>query len=452
MKIAYLFSDHKHTVLRDAGDSVHIQEMCRAFDEAGHSVFVVAAERGDNSGAFTQLDVRETGKPAVVEPFHRMRGRGLSQSGGRRLGREESSDPAWQLGAVAHDTSRIAWAAAWNTWFYRRARDVISRERPDVLYERYVPFGVAGTTLAASFGLPLVVEMNTSFTFPTEAWRQHSPLDTAATRWTERYIATHTDHIIAVSATIQEYLIGIGAHPERVSILANAADPQVFRQDPAARHAVRRAFDLHESSVVVGFVGSLKRWHGVDVLLEAAAILRNEGLSIRFLIVGDGPLRQELADHVVKAGLESFVMFSGAVGRSQVVQYLNAFDIAVAPAPILSTFHFSPLKIFEYMAVGTAVVAARYPEIQAIVDEGETGLLFSPGDPVELAGVIARLAADKRLRAELGRRGRDAIEANHTWAHRAQYVTQLYEDIAAERRTAGSPKTGERRMKQPASS
>lgn len=432
MKIAYLFTDHSHAVLRDAGDSVHIQEMCRALGGVGHSVFVVAAERGKNYEALAEITVHETGKPAVTESLRRMRGASPSRTGGRSHAEEELRNPSWELGAVAHDMSRIAWAAAWNAWFYRRARAIIVRERPDALYERHVPFGVVGSRLAGTFGLPLVVEMNASFTFPTEAWHRHSPLNIAATRWAERYIATRADHIVAVSAAIRDYVIDIGAHPDRVSILANAADPEVFRPDPAARYAVRRALDLDESCIVAGFVGSLKRWHGVDVLLEAAAILRNRGSSVRFLIVGDGPLRQELVDHVVKAGLENVVVFAGAVGRSRAAKYLNAFDIAVAPAPILSTFHFSPLKIFEYMATGTAVVAARYPGIQAIVNEGETALLFSPGEPGELADVIARLAADDRLRAELGRRGREAIEANHTWAHRAAYVTGLYEDIAAE--------------------
>src|SRR5262245_31621249 len=448
MKIAYLFADHNHSVVRDAGDSVHIQEMCRALDHAGHSVFVVAAERGNSSEPLTELAVRETGRPAVGELPLRIRGVLRSQSADRRYVADGVAEPSWAPGAVARDASRLGWAAVWNAWFYRRARSVIAQERPDALYERYVPFGIAGSRLAATFGLPLVVEMNTSFAFPTEAWYRRSPLYTGVTRWAERYLAGHTDRIAAVSATMREYLISVGARPERVSVVANAADPRVFRPDPVARSEVRRAFELDEDCIVVGFVGSLKRWHGVDVLLDAAKTVLSRCSRFRFVIVGDGPVRQELMRQVERAGLENSVIFAGTVDRDRAARYLSAFDIAVVPAPALPTFYFSPLKIFEYMATGTAVVAARYPELQTIADEGRTALLFSPGDADGLADALARLGADEHLRAELGRRGREAIEEKHTWDHRAASVSRLYDEIDHDRQSNGAARRASGRASQ----
>jgi glycosyltransferase involved in cell wall biosynthesis len=451
MKIGYLFTERKQAVVRDAGDSAHIQEMCRALGEAGHTVFVIAAERGRSSEGLTDLAVYETGRPAAAELLDRARRRMRSTGDARQYTKEAVIEASWNLRPIARDVSRIALAAAWNTWFYWRARAIISRERPDVLYERYVPFGVVGSKLAAAFRLPLVVEMNTSFTFPTEAWHHHSPLNALVARRVERYLPRYADHVIAVSRTIQEYLICNGAPPERISVLPNAADPKAFHPDPVARRAVRRAWDLDDECIVAGFLGSLKRWHGLEVLLEAAAILRNRNSRVRFVIVGDGPLAQELVNSVKQARLEAHVSFVGPVARGGAARYLSAFDIAVAPAPVLSTFYFSPLKIFEYMATGTAVVAARYPEIETIIDEGRTGLLVSPGDPEALANGIDQLAADEHLRDELGQRGREAIVTSHTWAHRAARVTRLYEQIDHDRKSAGSARGGISRNSQASS-
>jgi glycosyltransferase involved in cell wall biosynthesis len=425
MKVAYLFSDDKHAVFRNSGDSVHIQEMCRALGGLGHSVVLVAAERGDRDAA-RDLVVHETGRPHVGS-MHASRLPRERAATERKYA--ETAERSWRIGAAAHDTARIAWAMVWNAWFYRHASAILRQERPDAVYERYVPFGIAGVKLATALQLPLVVEMNTSFTFPMESWSDESPLRGACARVLERYIGRNADHVIAVSRAVQDHLLGLGVAPDRVSVLANAADPDAFRPDPPAGLGVRRKFGLDASDIIVGFLGSLKRWHGVDVLLDAATIVRRRNRSIRFLIGGDGPLRSQFNERVRRESLDDVVILCGAVNRGEASAFVNAFDIAVAPAPLLNTFYFSPLKIFEYMATGRAVVAARYPEIETIIDDGKAGLLVQPGDSSMLAERIEHLAARPDLRGNLGRRARESILEHHTWRHRAIEVTRLYDAV-----------------------
>jgi glycosyltransferase involved in cell wall biosynthesis len=99
-------------------------------------------------------------------------------------------------------------------------------------------------------------------------------------------------------------------------------------------------------------------------------------------------------------------------------------DVAVAPYPRLADFHFSPLKLFEYMAVGKPLVASRYPDIASVVEDGAAGLLIEPGDVRELSAAIQRLLRDPELAARLGARARRTVAAAHTWRRNAEAVTR----------------------------
>src|SRR5690606_3273081 len=108
-------------------------------------------------------------------------------------------------------------------------------------------------------------------------------------------------------------------------------------------------------------------------------------------------------------------------------ELLAVVDVAVAPYPPLDTFHFSPLKLFEYMAAGKAVVATRYPEIEDAVTHQVSGLLVEPGDLASLVDSLALLAADPALRGALGERARRSVIENHTWSAKAATVVGMYE-------------------------
>jgi glycosyltransferase involved in cell wall biosynthesis len=174
-----------------------------------------------------------------------------------------------------------------------------------------------------------------------------------------------------------------------VRVLPNAVDTDLFRPDVDGAQ-VRRRCDL-DGRFVVGFAGTFKAWHGVDILLAAFRDLRQTDPSIHLLLVGDGPLRPALEETVRTTGLEEAVTFAGRVAHDAMPAYLAAMDIAVAPYPALDEFYFSPLKIFEYMAAGRAVLASRVGQVVDLIVDGETGLLFDPGDDTGLVDRIQRL-------------------------------------------------------------
>jgi len=191
---------------------------------------------------------------------------------------------------------------------------------------------------------------------------------------------------------------------------------------------------------VVGFAGSLKPWHGVATLLDAFATLRAHTPTARLLIIGTGPQEAAARARATALGLGDAVVFTGAVAHDAMPGLLAAMDIGVAPYLAVPDFYFSPLKLYEYMAAGLAVVASDAGAIATLVRASETGLLCPPGDAPALGWALACLAYDPTLRARLGAAARAEAE-RHTWAANARTIVALAAPVgrsAARRRGGGA--------------
>jgi glycosyltransferase involved in cell wall biosynthesis len=178
---------------------------------------------------------------------------------------------------------------------------------------------------------------------------------------------------------------------------------------------------------VVGFVGSLKPWHGIEILADAFLRLASDQ-RFHLLVVGDGPsanvlekLERELPERVTR---------TGAVMHEDVVQYMHAMDVAVAPYPPLSKFYFSPLKILEYMAAGRAVVASDIGQLRYLIRDGETGILLPPGDSNALADVLQSLIESRDRCLQLGLAAATEAREHHTWSKRAAEILERVENDA----------------------
>ena len=160
-------------------------------------------------------------------------------------------------------------------------------------------------------------------------------------------------------------------------------------------------------------------------VIEAFAQLHEREPNTRLLIVGDGPEREALESDVQTRGLAKSVKFVGAVAPAHIPQHISQFDVAVAPYTKIEGFYFSPLKVYEYMAAGLPVVVSRVGQLAQLIQDGDNGLLCTPGDATNLAHTLASLIHDLPLRQRLGQAARNTMVPNHTWDAVARRVLQL---------------------------
>ena len=202
-------------------------------------------------------------------------------------------------------------------------------------------------------------------------------------------------------------------------MLPNGVDPARFRPDvPPAAPAAPGTF-------TVGFVGSMKPWHGLRELIEAFARLHDRDAATRLLLVGGGPEEAAVRTDLAARGLAVASHLSGAVAPSDVPGLVTSMDVGVAPYPESTRFYFSPLKVYEYMAAGRAVVVSRVGQLASLIQHEITGLLCPPGDPAALAAALERLQREPELRTLLGQAARASVLQSHTWEALADRVLQL---------------------------
>ncbi len=182
---------------------------------------------------------------------------------------------------------------------------------------------------------------------------------------------------------------------------------------------------------MVGFVGAFADWHGLEILVTAfGQVARSRVLDLHLLMIGEGPSRHALRGLAQRLGLEGRVSLPGSVPHDQVPHYLAAMDICVLPA---SNWYMSPIKLFEYGAMGKAVIGPRTPAVAEVMRDGEEGLLVEPGNQAALARALQHLATHPEHRVEMAAAFQQRVRDQHTWEMVAGRVSRLLEQCLQER-------------------
>jgi glycosyltransferase involved in cell wall biosynthesis len=295
---------------------------------------------------------------------------------------------------------------------FRNSR-LLKRKRYDLVYERHAFFLCATAWLARRWKIPLVVEINELV--GDERVRRQPTFRRLAERC-DRFCLRRATLVTMVSPHLQRRAIAMGVPSERTLVLPNAVAAADYAS-PADGRRVRAKYSVGDNAVLIGFVGWLVPWHRVEDLLEAVADAPN--CDLRLLIVGGGPLRADLESLAATRGIAARVHFVGAIPHEAVREHIAAMDIAVIPH---SNEYRSPIKLFEYMGQGKAVLAPRTEPIAMVVRHGESGLLFDPSDMPSFRAGLLRLVSDPETRKRLGEQARADVLAKHTWNHNAARI------------------------------
>ncbi|TQV83325.1 glycosyltransferase [Denitrobaculum tricleocarpae] len=384
MKLVYLNADNGIPVFSDKGASVHIQEMVRAFVRLGCDVRLLTARMG--SDVLDDL-------AALAEAVQ-----GSSRSGSPS-GRAEK-EKLYIETAKRIEERLIELHAVWPF---------------ELIYERYSLWSAAGVRAARRLGITCVVEVNAPLVDEQMAYRK-LVLDEIA-RDIEAEVFANADGLMVVSKPLGDYVVGQGAAQARVHLTGNAVDGSRFHPGVVPAEVPGIPHDAY----VIGFCGSLKRWHGVDVLLSAFRHLKLRLPEAHLLIVGDGPKRGWIEGFIQGAGLADSVTMTSWQPHTALPGLIARMDVTTAPYPQSESHYFSPLKLFEYMAVGRPIIASHIGQTADVIQHRKNGFLVPPGDADSLVEALMTL----RIDPEMARRLADAAAdegRKHDWKRNAQAV------------------------------
>lgn len=367
MKVAYICADPGIPVFGTKGASIHIQEVLRALLKKGADITLFAQRLGGTIPAeFQQISVQCLPTlPSSSEPEERARA---------------------ALNANAEILRQLKAAGPF-----------------DMVYERYSLWSSSGMRFARMSGITGILEVNAPLIEEQRKYRE-MPLEEHAEQ-VLRSVLSDASTVICVSPGVKRYLDAFSIAQERTYVVANGVRPDRFIVKDKSR----------QETLTVGFLGTLKPWHGLHTLIAAFELLHQRGRKVELSIVGDGPEFEAVHRRLEQQGLLAFARFSGAVEPVCVPGLLAEMDIAVAPYPQLEAFYFSPLKIYEYMAAGLPVITTRVGHLATVVAEGKTGLLVEPDSPKEMCDAIECLLDNVELRHTLGKAGRFQVEQFHSW-------------------------------------
>ena len=378
MKILY-----HHRIASKDGQFVHVEELTNAFIEQGHQLYFVAPKVNENADF--------GGDGGFVSKLKKALPRAL-----------------YELLELSY-----------SLWIFIKLVVVIIKFKPDVIYERYNLHQPAGVLAAKLFRLPLLLEINAPL---VEERSKYSGLALQGfAKKIENLTWRTASHCLPVTDVLADYLRKISIPESKITVIHNGVRQQFIDE------MMLQEINSHKKEIVIGFTGFIHPWHGMDKALEAIA--EHKELPLRLICVGDGNILSDLRQQAEQLGIADKVDFKGLVTRDKVLDYVKEFDIALQPDV---TAYASPLKMFEYMAVGALIVAPKTPNIEEILTE-DTALFFEKGDKTGFkealtAAITSYQALDEKRRAVK----QSVLDKHFIWQKNARRVVDLAKELANE--------------------
>ena len=289
--------------------------------------------------------------------------------------------------------------------------------QPQLIYERYSLFLFATIWLARRRGIPLVLEINDSALV-----ERVRPLKM---RWLarriERWCFRHATGLVFISTYFREIAIAAYGEIAPCVISPNAVDLPRFDPSRFDREVLRTQRGL-DGRTVCGHVGAFAHWHGVDAFVEAIAQRLDSMPDLALVFVGDGKTLPAVRELILARGLSDRVLLPGRVPHDEVASWIACMDYAVLPN---SNHYGSPMKLFEFMGMGVAVVAPDYAPVAEVIADGHTGWLFPRGDAAACVERVLELAQRAEERRRVGRAARDYIANERQWRNNAEQLLTL---------------------------
>lgn len=392
---------------------LHIYHTMRGLQQAGHEVTLLALQ-GRQILCTKDLQVFKSDKRLASHYAQ------LGLTGNALFKRFESGVRRLQSGL------HLPYLALFDSYRMAEAGS-INLQGLDLIHERFNLLALGGAWASRRLGIPFVLEVNADL---LEQRKFKGTPERGLRRlfavWATRLCFKAAVKIICISADLRDHLQRQwNVEDHKLAVLPCAADVEAFRPNLNAE-LVRRGLGLTNEPVVM-WVGGFYPWHDLDLLLESFTRVLQKQPRARLVLVGDGQTRPVVAQKVMRNGLRHAVIMTGAIAHTSVPEMISIAEVAVVPAapvPARRGGTGTPLKLFEYMAAGKAIVATALNQAAEVIQEGHNGLLVEAGDVNGFAEAMLDLLGDPVKRGHLGRNARQHAVEHYSWE---QYTRQLKE-------------------------
>lgn len=379
MKIVY-----QHRTLGDGAEGIHIMEMINAFQDLGHDVMML--------GPHLQTNKTKQKKTIKLEKIKRI-----------------VKGPVYELLELGY-----------NLYGYASMGKVIGQFKPDLIYSRYITFNYSPIASGRYKSIPVFVEVNAPLAYERAHESDETLFFQKAARFLERQICKNADKTIVVSTPLKDYLTSNGVPAEKILVMPNGVNTKTFYPKPKSTQLMNK-LGLMQHDTVIGFVGILRPWHGLDMLLNAFKQVHEVFPDSKLVLIGDGPIRNDIVKLATGLNLTTCIHITGRIAHKTIGEYISLIDIGVC---VKATFYSSPMKILEYMAQQKAVLAPDMTNIRDIIAHRKTGFLFTPEDTQSLVNALKRLISDVKLRDQLAKAGYQATQNRFNWRSNAKQVIE----------------------------
>jgi glycosyltransferase involved in cell wall biosynthesis len=397
MKILYYSSHPNLSLNSQSGYGTHFREMIKAFRALGHevSVLIMGGEQEENAEKEgVGLSIKQKIKPLV---------------------------PA-KIWTSMKDFNLIRFDSYAKQVLEEKVREFM----PDLIYERSAYLQTSGVEIAKKCNIPHFMEINSPHIEETKVFQGESWYEKKAIN-AENEQVNGSDMLLPVSSALKDFLIKNYRVPtDKFTVVPNAIDPKKLEYSKLDADVISSKYGLKDK-IVIGFVGSIFPWHGIDKMIKAISQLQSVE-NIKVLIVGDGEILPDLKKQAHSLGLSDLMIFTGKVPHKDVFAYIECMDITIGAD---SHWYGSPVKIFEYGGMGKAIIAPDNIPVRDVMEDGKDGILVKPNaDSIREAMEI--LIGDPKLRRNMAQSFQQKVLTNHKWIDNAKRVIDEYDKLDKE--------------------
>jgi len=330
-----------------------------------------------------------------------------------------------KLGRAARHFFRIGWKVVEEKilikYFTKRIIEVAEQENAEIIHA-HTPYrvGLPALKAARKLGLPFVYEMRGMWEETAVAngrWRRNGPAYRRFQKF-ETKVLRKADAVVCISQTLKQEAIFRGVEEAKITVVTNAVDSGIAKNNTKGEtyeHSVK-ALNKGNSTKIVGYIGSLREMEGVDLTAQAVAQLKSDGHDVRLFVLTGHAGQLELKQYCDSLGLDDDAVIVGPVPHELVGPFYDLIDIFVVSRPDTRVTRLvTPLKPFEAMAMGKAVIASKLPALEEIIEDGKTGLLYEPENVDSLCKVISACLNEDDLAENLGHNAKEWVMNHRTW-------------------------------------